>query len=214
MRYSLLFIIILLLHISCETKVESSSDKFQILLPDTAKTHSANSLFDNLKDAGRQMKLPRIDTGVADFEIRLWQSAIFNPDLLIVIRKKDTLVECQSFYYDYKNGSIAKFEVTNLSRKGELRSLIDSLKKIDFPKLISQKEIEKFDDIVVDGIYYHLEISTSAYYKLLSYHCPEFYAKTDSDNKKFQDILLLIDRYISFYVPVCLLDDVRVVNLK
>ncbi len=80
---------------------------------------------------------------------------------------------------------------------------MDSLNSYDFENLLSQDEIESFTDNVADGVTYTMEIATSKYYKLLTYHCPERFAKTEINNKKFLDLILLIDKYIHFWLPIC-----------
>lgn len=70
--------------------------------------------------------------------------------------------------------------------------------------MISQDQIKNFKDNIADGVTYNLEISTKNKYKLIRYRCPEYYSKTEINNKKFTDILLLLDQYFHFWSPKCL----------
>jgi len=203
MGHNLLIILTTVVLMSCHPKDKTQIDKFQVLLPDTSKTHRPNIIFDNLKLWGNQMGLPQIDTGVNDIEVRLWTSSRFIPDLLVIIRENDSSIINQKIEYFFSPDGVTHFKKGELLQADTLKPLIDSLKKIDFSKLISQNEIENFNDNLKDGITYHLEFSSLTYYKLLTYHCPEHFAPTEQNNKRFLDIILLLDKYLRFYSLKC-----------
>jgi hypothetical protein len=203
MRHFILFISILFIFISCKTKTTPQSSVFQILLPDTNRTHRPNIIFLHLKEVSDQINLPRIDTGMNGFEIRLWTSSMIIPNLIVVVRETDTVLLSQKIEYYMSPDSAAHYKLYNNQQTGSLRILLDSLQHYDFAKMISQNEIENFTDNLADGITYHLEISNSKYYKLLTYHCPEHFAKLEPNNKLFLEIILLLDRHLHFYSPVC-----------
>jgi len=189
---------------SCQTKNNSQADKFQILLPDTTKTHRPYKTFEYLTDLGKQMNLPKLDTGVSGTKIRLWITSIMTPHLLVTLNITDTSVTAQKFDYYLSDDGLAHFEPSQGGFGGDsLQLLVEELNDIDFPKMISQSEIANFNDNVADGINYNLEIATSKYYKLLTYHCPEHFAKSENNNKKFLDLIFILDRHLHFYSPIC-----------
>jgi hypothetical protein len=156
-------------------------------------------VFDNLKNAGRQMNLPRIDTGVNGLEIRLWITSLGKQGKLIVLRKAGALITSQQFEFYFTQDSIADFKPISNQKNNSLGLLTDSLSQIDFAKMISQDEIENFRNDILDGVGYTMEISNSHYYKLLTYTSPAYFAKTEANNKKFLDIIQLLDRHLHFY---------------
>jgi hypothetical protein len=151
------------------------------------------------------MNLPRIDTGANDFEIRLWMGSMIDPDQMIFLRKSDTSVFAQTYDYNANFDSLEYFKLTHTYQGALLRQFADSLQKVDFSKMISQDQIENFRDNVADGITYLLEVATPKYYKLITYHCPERFAKTEINNKKFIDLVLALDQHLHFYSPICAL---------
>jgi len=206
MRHFLIIISTIFILASCQTKNNSQTDKFQVLLPDTAKTHRPNKTFEYLTDLGKQMNLPKLDTGVSGTKIRLWITTIMTPHLLVTLNITDTSVTAQKFDYYLSEDGLAHYKPSQRGFGGDsLQSLVEKLNDIDFTKMISQSEIADLKDNVADGINYNLEIATSKYYKLLTYHCPEHFAKTEPNNKKFLDLIFILDRHLHFYSPICAL---------
>ena len=204
MRYFLTTISTIFILASCGTKNNSRPDKFQVLLPDTAKTHRPNETFDYLVGLGKQMNLPKLDTGVSGTKIRLWITSMMIPHLLVTVNITDTSVTAQKFDYYSNDDGLVNFKPSQRGFGGDsLQLLVEELNDIDFTKMISQSEIANFNDNVADGISYNLEIATSKYYKLLTYHCPEHFAKTEPNNKEFLDIIFILDRHLHFYSPIC-----------
>jgi hypothetical protein len=203
MRIILLLVSTFLLLVSCEVNTNTDAGTFQIILPDTSKTHRPNTLFDDLNNWSRQMALPRIDTGVSDFELRLWTGSMIDPDQMIVLRKSGTNVTARKFNYKVSFDSLKHFKQTDTYQNDSLSRFADSLQNVDFSKIISQEEIENFRDNIADGIIYFLEVATPKYYKLVTYHCPEHFAKAEPNNKKFLDLVLALDRHLHFYSPIC-----------
>ena len=204
MKHFLTIISTIFILASCQTKTNSQADKFQLLLPDTTKTHRPNNTFKYLTDLGKQMNLPKLDTGVNGTKIRLWITSMITPHLLVTLNLNDTSVTAQKFDYYISDNGIANFKPSQKGFVGDsLQLLAEEIKHIDFTKMISQSEIANFKNNVADGITYNLEISTSKYYKLLTYHCPEHFAKTEPNNKKFLDVIFILDRHLHFYSPIC-----------
>jgi len=188
---------------SCHTDNSSHSDTFVLLLPDTSKTHRPIDLYEHLKAYSGQMNLPRIDTGVKGFELRIWTGSMIDPDQMVLLRKSETVTIAQKFDYNSNFDSLEYYKLTNPYSNAALTRFVDSLQKVDFTTMLSQNEIQDFQVNVADGITYHMEIATPKYYKLVTYHCPEYFAKTEANNKKFVDLILAVDKHLHFYLPTC-----------
>ncbi len=203
MRLLLLVITTFLIVASCQTNESFQADSFQLLLPDTSKTHIPNSVYEHLKGFSRQMGLPSIDTGAKEFELRIWTGSMLDPDQMVLLRKVDSVTIAQKFDYKSYIDTLKHYKLTKTYQHTTLTKFVDSLQEIDFRTMPSQNEIAGFKDNVADGVTYHLELATPKYYKLVTYHCPEHFAKSEVNNKKFLDLILAIDRYLHFYSPVC-----------
>ena len=203
MRHIPLIISTLLILASCQTNDTFHSDSFRLLLPDTSKTHKPNTLFDDLKNWSKQMSLPRMDTGVNNFELRLWTRSRIDPDNMVVLRISDTNVIAEKFNYNTSADSLEHFKLSDTYHNAILTQFADSLQKVDFSKMISQNEIKNFHDNIADGIRYYMEIATPKYYKLVSYHCPGHFAKTEANNKNFLNLIMALDSHLHFYSPIC-----------
>jgi hypothetical protein len=84
-----------------------------------------------------------------------------------------------------------------------LEPMIDSLRQVNFNRVISQEQVKGFQDNVADGVTYNMEVFQSGRYKMLTYHCPETYYSKEENNRKFVDILMLLDKHFTFYSPIC-----------
>lgn len=102
MKYFLIIFCIVFIFAFCQTKSNSQHGKFHVFLPDTTKTRS-NETFDNLIDLGKQMNLPKLDTGVSGTDIRLWTTSMIKPDVDTKAKIKDLVVGQKP------NGIVAKF---------------------------------------------------------------------------------------------------------
>lgn len=203
MRYTLIILTLLTILVSCATEDKKPSNSFKVILPDTSKTHKVYTTFEHLKHLDEEMGLDNIYNGVDGFEIRIWIVSMIKPNRVFIIKKSNQGTTSQSFSYEYSSENKLTFNAGKTIQDDSYLALMDSLKSYDFENLLSQDEIESFTDNVVDGVTYTMEIATSKYYKLLTYHCPERFAKTEINNKKFLDLILLIDKYIHFWLPIC-----------
>ncbi len=155
-------------------------------------------------ETASQLKLTPIDKGVDSFEIRIWVSNVFIEKDLIVLSYTDSIWKALRFsYYKSPDGLIFSKPVNIKRPEISLHLLVDSLREIQFDKLLSQNEIPGFVDNVADGVWYSVEIATKGSYKQLTYHCPERFAKTEINNKKFLDLIFLLNRYYHFWMPIC-----------
>lgn len=202
MRHSLIILVTLIIFCSCSTKTKQSKDSFRTILPDTSKTHKVYTTFEHLKLLDEQMGLDNIYNGIDSFEIRLWIVSMIKPNRLFIIKKSNQEVTSQDFSYDYSADNKLTFKAGKIIQNNSYPILIDSLSNYNFESLLSQDEIDNFVDSVADGVTYTMEIATSKYYKLLSYHCPEHFANTETNNKHFLNIVFLLDHYLHFYVPI------------
>jgi hypothetical protein len=149
------------------------------------------------------LNLTPIDQNVDSFEIRLWISTMFVEQDLIVLKYTDTSWVTQKIRYFTGVDGVTHFKNKKIKPTITLPLLIDSLRQMQIDKLISQDVIPNFFDNVADGVTYNLEIATKGNYKLLTYHCPEHFAKTEINNKRFLDLVLLVDKYFHFWLPIC-----------
>lgn len=154
-------------------------------------------------DQALKLNLTSIDKGVDSFEMRIWVGSMFVEHDLIILKYADTSWLTQKIRYYESEDGVTHFKNKKIKPTISLPLLIDSLKQIQLDKLISQEQIPNFVDNVADGVTYHLEIATKGSYKLLTYHCPEHFAKTEINNKKFLDLVLLVDKYFHFWSPIC-----------
>jgi hypothetical protein len=199
---SLILITVICTLVSCGAAPVDSSDDAH-LDPISVKKYSADHFSNHLKNAGTQMGLPRIDTGVNGFELRIWTASMIDPDNLVVLRKLNHTTIAQLFDYKYSSDSVQHYKMTQSYNNSMLNKFADSLAQISFSSFLSQNEIPGFQDNIADGMTFHMEIAKPGYYKLLTYHCPERFAKRDSNNKKFLDLLMAADKHLHFYSPVC-----------
>jgi len=189
---------------SCWTKKSNHpTDSFKVILPDTSKSHKEYTTFEHLKILDEQMNLDDIYNGVDSFEIRIWIVSMIKPNKLFIVKQANQIITVQDFYYEYSSDYKLSFKSGQIQQNNSYSTLMDSLKKYDFAKLISQEEIDNFVDNIADGVTYTMEIATTKYYKLISYRCPEHFAHAEINNRRFLSILFLLDRYLHFYSPIC-----------
>lgn len=150
-----------------------------------------------------KLNLAPIDKGVDSFEMRLWVGSMFVEHDLIDLKYTDTCWVAQKIRYYKSEDGLTHFKHEKINPGISLKLLIDSLKQVQLDKIISQEEIPNFVDNVADGVTYNLEIATKGTYKLLTYHCPEVFSKTEINNKKFLDVVFLVDKYFHFWSPIC-----------
>ena len=201
MRHSQAFLAAIIILLSCNlTETANNSKTTKVSTVDSFKLARQNAF----SDQALKLNLTTIDKGVDSFEIRIWVSSMFIEHDLVILKYSDTSWMTQKIrYYKSANG------VTHFKNEGPtkpnitLPSLIDSLRQAQLDKIKSQEEIPNFVDNIADGVTYDLEISTKGSYKLLTYHCPEHFAKAEINNKKFLDLILLMDKYFHFWTPIC-----------
>ena len=122
---------------------------------------------------------------------------------LIILKYDDSSWQTQKIrYYESEDGVLHSKNEKIVKPNIDFPLLIDSLRAMQLDKLISQKQIPNFIDNVADGVTYDLEIATKDNYKLLTYHCPEYFGKSEVNNKKFVDFIKLMDRYYHFWLPI------------
>ena len=137
------------------------------------------------------------------FILRLWITSMVIPHQMIELRKgEDGWISKKYDYYDETDDKVM-FKNIPLKGQSSLNTLVDSLRQIDFAALISQEDIRGFVDNVADGVTYHMEIIKPSLYKRLTYHCPETFYSSEINNKRFVDILMVLDKYFLFFSPKC-----------
>mgnify|MGYP003578157802 CR=1 FL=1 len=200
MRVPLLFLVFFSL-LSCQQRTAAPSDEGR---NDTSLKAAPQPEVqpDNYKTAAKQIGFD-VARDKDSFVLRLWMTSMVKPDRVIELRKFAGKWQGKQFdYYEESDGRLffqpVKQKDTVLSQ-----SIIDSLQQIDFLRLISQEKIEGFDDNVADGQSFHMEIFMPFRYKLLRYHCPESYYSNEPNNRRFVDIVMLLDKHFNFYRPFC-----------
>jgi hypothetical protein len=201
MRHTLTFITAIIVLLSCNSaETTNKSDPIRVSVVDTIKLARQKAF----SEQALKLNLTPIDNGVDSFELRIWVGSMFVEHDLIILKYSDTSWLTQKIRYYKSEDGVSHFKNEKLIKPAiTLPLLIDSLGQMQLDKLISQEEIPNFVDNVADGVTYNLEVATKGSYKLLTYHCPEHFAKTEINNKKFLNLLLLVDRYFHFWSPIC-----------
>ena len=200
MRHSYCFILLFLCFTSCKVKQSSPPPKtFETLLPGRATNNYGTLILDELKQTADQLGLTRMDTGVSQFELRLWYNKAKAEKHVLVFQVNDTAFHYRHIEYLVMNYGVTKFDAMSHVEKDSLKTLYDSLKQIDFKSLMSRQDIPGFRDTVSNGTLYYMEVATPTRYVLVTYNAPEYYAASEINNKRFLDIILLLNRYLHFY---------------
>ena len=201
MRHTSTFILAVFVLLSCNsTDSVNKSEPVKAVTVDTIKLARQKAF----AEQATKLNLIPIDKGVDSFEMRIWVGSMFVEHDLIILKYLDTSWLGQKVRYYKSEDGVTHFKNERLLKPAiTLPLLIDSLRVIQLDKLISQEQIPNFVDNVADGVTYNLEIATKSSYKLLTYHCPEHFSKTEINNKKFLDLILLVDKYFHFWSPIC-----------
>lgn len=201
MRHTLTFIIGIIGLLSCnsaDTVIKSEPIKFPLV--DTIKL-ARQRVF---AEKALKLNLKPIYAGVDSFEMRIWVGSIIAEHELIVLKRTNTSWFTQKMKYHETEDGLMHFKNEKLRNSTiALPLLIDSLRQLQPNKIISQDEIPNFVENVADGVTYNLEIATKGSYKLVTYHCPERFAKTEINNKMFLKFILLMNKYFNFWSPMC-----------
>jgi hypothetical protein len=199
-RHTITLITAIIVLLSCNSAdTTNKSEPVKVTIVDTFKLARQKTF----SDQATKLNLAQIDKGVDSFEMRIWVGSMFVEHDLIILKYADTSWLTQKIRYYKSEDGVIHFKNEKIKPTITLPLLIDSLKQMHLDKLISQEQIPNFEDNVADGVTYNLEISTKGNYKLLTYHCPEHFAKTEINNKKFLDLVLLVDKYFRFWSPIC-----------
>ena len=189
---------------SCNNKNSISQPDSNIAGLDTIDCTRQNKAKQYFSEQAISLNLPSIRQNADSFELRLWISSMLVEHCVIILVYKDSL------WYSYKinyhvseNGGKINYVKEKVESEALTKSLVDSLMLIDFSNLKSQNEIKDFKDNIADGVSYNLEIATKKSYRILTYHCPEHFAKTEINNRKFLDIVRLLDKHFHFLTIPC-----------
>ena len=201
MRHTLIFILAIVVLLSCNsTDTSTKNEPFSPPTVDTIKLARQKAF----SEQASKLNLTPIENGVDSFEMRIWVGSMLVEHDLVILKYIDTSWLTQKIRYYKSEDGVTHFKKEKLAKPTiSLALLIDSLKQMQLEKIVSQEEIPNFVDNVVDGVTYNLEIATKGNYRLLTYHCPEHFAKTESNNKKFLDLVILVDKYFHFWSPIC-----------
>jgi hypothetical protein len=203
MRHSLIFISTLFTLWSCNSNDKPPQKEAKQDRRDSIELARQRDLQNYLAEEAAILKLSPINKGVDSFELRLWVSSMLVEHDLILLSYKDSAWQSFKIRYFRSEDGVTHFKKKEIKSAFSAIFLADSLKQIDFANMPSQENIKNFVDDVADGVTYNLEIATKYSYKLITYHCPEHFAKSESNNKKFLDLILLLDRHFRFWSPIC-----------
>ena len=173
------------------------NSEFKVLATDTSKGQFDDLEFGKWKS--KWLNIQQIYTGVDSFEFRIWNSGMWSPAELVILR-----------YFD------SKWIVCNYTHVANGKNVIDSLKvfckqidptialKIEnyfiqdsILTLPSQTAIPKFIDNTADGDTYFIEIATKKFYKTLRYHNPQYFS--DQYNQQFVRIIHFLEPHLKFF---------------
>ena len=180
---------------------QSSHQKFVVLVSDTSKTLFHFDELDFIKKKSELLHLPEICNGVDSFELRIWYSGFGMGTKLINLRNVGTKWICYETKYFSSERLLDSSFTRSIPAPKDLNQIVRYFTSDSILNLPSQRAIPGFRDNIGDGQRCQIEIATNSFYKLLDYHCPEHY--TDTDNRKFLQTLLLLDKYFNFYFPWC-----------
>lgn len=208
MRDALIILLLLIVWTSCNSKDKAKPTNLAVVPVDTVSIDTAKLQWQqqmkmHLHHLAISLKLPPVNLMNDSFALRLWTGTMFVENDLIMLAYKNGIWQSGKFRYSRNDKGVGTIKKIKIKGELSINSLVDSLKLIDFTNLPSQEEIKDFRDNVADGITYLLEISDKRYYKLLIYHCPEHYIKSEENNRRFLDIIYLLDRHFHFYSPIC-----------
>lgn len=199
---NIFFVTFLLSLISCvERKMQPANVASGITTIDSTEFEYRQELTEEfLTIANRSLEFEK---DAAYFELRIWTSSMINPQTMIFIAKTTEKIDAHKFYYNSSFDTLRIFDHVVLSFNEEFKHFVDSLSNVDYAKMFNQDGIPDFDDQLEDGETYYLEIFKPNYHMYVAYHCPEYYSKTDQQNKSFFELLTEIDSHIPILSPLC-----------
>lgn len=209
---NILFYLSFLGFVACTQRIDSN--KVLLMLPDTSLTHRDVDMgYLKAQQIRRHLNLKDLRLGVDSFELRIYESGMWTPEKLYIVKKEDSTWTCSIYYYWARctlfDGNekypmsyidmishtvIDSCEFKNVIPKYGWNNFADSLNSFSPFSFISQREIPKFNDRVNDGTSFSFEIATHNKYKYFSYHCPDAYI--DKDNVRATQLLWFIGRHL------------------
>lgn len=149
-----------------------------------------------------QLNFPNVNERNQGLDVRIWASSMVVPMDAVRVYISDTGQSYKRYSYQVIGDSTVSYTAAEIRNDSiaELGKLLDTL---DFSGYISQEDIPEFEDLIADGMTYTMEFRKEGYYKILVYHCPDYFAKKEFNNRKFLALLKLIDQYVPIYRPLC-----------
>lgn len=182
--------IILFIFASCKIDKSKSEIIFRHLLADTSESERAKKELAFSNRSSEYLNLSNIFNGVDSFEFRIWSFGFWTrSDLFILKFSKGVWLSYNYIYYDNGKTIDSLHMFSNVINKDSAFNFAKSLCADSLLNLPTQISIPNFEDNTADGETYYIEIATKDFYKLLSYHNPQYF--TDKSNKQF---LRLIDK--------------------
>ena len=195
--HSLITILFSVLLLSCKNDNKSTIVVKQDTVANERKLRD-EKLTLTLNTLSSKMALPVFRE--SEFELRLWVNTVVESNMLILINIQKDILVAKKILYKIDQNQVLLYKHKEIKN---IDSLKEKLNDLQFKNFISQKEIIGFKDNIADGVTYHLQIADHGYYNVVTYHCPDSFAKHDKYNAAFYKFIMMLDKYFTFYSPMC-----------
>ena len=199
-----------LLLLSCKSLNNKPQKSFIVYSKDSIETKSNLKFLENICS---ELNIPLLKDGVDSFELRIWNSGngyAGDKEQILCIFKftKGDFIATKTIFEtrEAKSEEKAKyldfsFRVIDSSKSYRLKPLIstkvflDSVMNYDLLHIPFQNEIPNFYDNLTHGSSFTFEISTKDYYKVFTYHSPEYYSikRHELNNQKIKSFIEFIE---------------------
>jgi hypothetical protein len=165
---------------------------------------------EKLSDLCAELNLSQITAGVDSFEMRIWPEPWFSNPMHMLIYKYTNngwLLSKTIFWYSMEEFNSAQkkiqpirimvdsFLTVKIKPLLSPELIFDSLKKFDILHIPNQKDISGFEDKIIDGQSYTIEIATKGHYKAVHYNQPD--QTKEINNKKIVSLLSFIKKNLA-----------------
>jgi hypothetical protein len=209
---SLCFFLLSSISVNCSPSQEKNRAVPEISDSLSKKTAIRDSMRELWSNYFADYYIPKIDAGVDSFELRVlrypvifWPSAHFisfsYTNKQWVLLKTTYLGTQDDDKINNENDSsysqpvIDSFTTVRIKPLLPIAVILDSLKKFDIVNIPDQDNIPGFNDNIIDGEYYIIEVAVKNNYKIIGYHSPT--AFQDKYNKRIVSLLSFIKKYLA-----------------
>jgi hypothetical protein len=171
-------------------------------------TEKNEVLVSNVNNLSSELNLSQLDKGVDSFELRIWNDGIFIENDLYILKYGKSGMMATNIRYgtrypkpnekvfdtispDITSLIIDSFKTKRIFSIANSKLILDTIKSFYLDTIPSQNQIPNFSDNIADGFSFTIELATKNSYKILYYHCPEYYSsKGEINSKKIEKFLL------------------------